>query len=171
VLRALREIGERLVAPGATGPLAALICLLSTQHPAYEVAAHWLPEVRSPYGWYVRVPDFPVLIRHVAPALERRLAASPLAGHTGEVRISWYRDGLRLAFERGRLTVAERWLPTVEEEGDCAFPDRTFAQLFFGRRSYAELAHAFVDVWSSDAARLLLQALFPPASSGVWGLA
>ena len=171
VLRALHEIGERLIAPDATQPLDSLICLLATQHPAYAVASHWLPELRPAYAWYVRVPDFPALIRQVAPALERRLAASPLAGHTGEVRISWYRDGLRLAFDAGRLVAAERWQPTVDEGGDCAFPDRTFVQLFCGHRSFAELAHAFVDVWASDAARVLLQALFPPAPSEVWGLA
>ncbi len=170
VLRALREIGAGLVAPDATQPLDSLICLLATEHPAYEVASQWLPEVRPAYAWYVRVPDFPVLIRQVAPALERRLAASPLAGHTGEIRISWYRDGLRLAFDGGRLVTAERWQPTVEAGGDCAFPDRTFVQLFCGHRSFAELSHAFADVWASDAARVLLQALFPPAPSGVWGL-
>ena len=170
VLRALREIGARLVAPDATQPLDSLICLLATQHPAYEVASHWLPEVRAAYAWYVRVPDLPALIRRVAPALERRLAASPLAGHTGAVRISWYRAGLRLAFDAGRLIVAEPWQPTVEDGGDCAFPDRTFLQLFCGHRSFAELSHAFVDVWAGDAARVLLQALFPPAPSEVWGL-
>jgi hypothetical protein len=171
LLRHLRATGEALIAEAGEGKrLESIIFLLGTQHPIYEVASPWLPEVRGAYAWYVRVPDLPAFIRHVAPALERRLAASPLAGHSGEVRISFYRDGLRLAFERGKLTVAESWQPTVEEEGDCAFPDRTFLQLLFGHRSHADLSRAFVDVWAEHNARALLQALFPPAPSEVWGL-
>lgn len=171
VLRALLREGERMAeAAGDARRLETAILLLSTRHPAYEVAAHWLPETRPAYAWYARVPDLPAFIRHVAPALERRLAASPLAGHSGEVRISFYREGLRLAFARGRLVAAEPWQPSDEEEGDCALPGRTFLQLLFGHRSFADLAYAFADVWAGDAARLLLQALFPPAPSEVWGL-
>lgn len=171
LLRHLRAMGESLRAEAGGGQqLASLICLMGTQHPLYDIASPWLPEERKAYAWYVRVPDLPAFIRHVAPALERRLASSPLAGHSGEVRISFYRDGLRLAFGRGKLVAAESWQPTVEDEGDCAFPDRTFLQLLFGHRSHAELAHAFVDVWASHNARTLLQTLFPPAPSEVWGL-
>jgi hypothetical protein len=171
LLRHLRAAGEAIVAGVGEGKrLEAIICLLGSQHPLYEVASQWLPEVRDAYAWYVRVADLPAFLRHVAPALERRLAASPLAGHSGDVRISFYRDGLRLAFERGKLVVAERWQPTAEEEGDCAFHDRTFLQLLFGYRSHAELSHAFVEAWSDHHARTLLRALFPPAPSEVWGL-
>jgi hypothetical protein len=171
LLRYLRAEGETLVAEAGEGKrLESVIALLGTQHPLYEAASPWLPEVRGAYAWYVRVPDLPAFIRHVTPALERRLAASPLAGHSGEVRISFYRDGLRLAFERGKLVAAGPWQPTAEEEGDCAFPDRTFLQLLFGYRSHADLSHAFVDVWADHGARALLQALFPPAPSEVWGL-
>jgi GNAT superfamily N-acetyltransferase len=171
LLRYLRATGQAIIAEAGEGKrLESIICLLGSQHPLYEVTSTWLPEVRPAYAWYVRVPDLPAFLRHVAPALERRLAVSPLAGHSGEVRISFYRDGLRLAFEQGKLVVAEGWEPTVEEEGDCAFPDRTFLQLLFGYRSYAELSHAFVEVWSDHTARTLLHALFPPAPSEVWGL-
>jgi Acetyltransferase (GNAT) domain len=171
LLRHLRAAGAAIIAGAGEGKrLESIICLLGSQHPLYEVASAWLPEVRAAYAWYVRVSNLPVFIRHVAPALERRLAASPLAGHSGDLRISFYRDGLRLAFERGKLVATESWQPTVEEEGDCAFPDRTFLQLLFGYRSHAELSHAFVEAWSDHNARTLLQALFPPAPSEVWGL-
>ena len=172
LLRHLRAAaGERLVAEAGEGRrLASIICLLGTQHPLYEVAAPWLPETRPPYAWYVRVPDLPAFIRRIAPALERRLAASPLAGHSGAARIGFYRDGLDLTFAGGRLVAAEPWRPTTEEAGDCAFPDRQFLQLLFGYRSYADLSHAFADVSADHDARALLQALFPPAPSDVWAL-
>jgi len=144
---------------------------LGTEHPAYQVASHRLPDVRRPYAWYVRVPDVPDFVRHIGPALERRLAESPLVGHSGELKISFYRDGLRLAFEKGRLTGVEPWSPTHEDWGNTAFPGLTFLQVLLGYRSLDELLYAFPDCGvGSDAARALLNALFPKQASDVWGL-
>ena len=49
----------------------------------------------------------------LVPALERRLAQSPLAGHTGELRLSFYRDGVKLMLENGRVKATERWRPSL----------------------------------------------------------
>jgi len=144
---------------------------LGTEHPAYQVASNRLPDVRRPYAWYVRVPDVPDFVRHIGPALERRLAESPLVGHSGELKISFYGDGLRLAFEKGRLTGVEPWSPTHEDWGNAAFPGLTFLQVLLGYRSLDELLYAFPDCGvGSDAARALLNALFPKQASDVWGL-
>jgi hypothetical protein len=144
---------------------------LGTEHPAYQVASNRLPDVRRPYAWYVRVPDLPDFVRHVGPALERRLAESPLAGHSGELKLSFYRDGLQLAFERGRLVDVEAWLPASGEWGDAAFPGLTFLQVLMGYRSLDELLYAFPDCGvRSDAARALLNSLFPKQTSDVWGV-
>ena len=67
-------------------------------------------------------PDLPGFIRHVAPALERRLATSVVAGYTGEVKLSFYRSGLRLAFHHGTLQAAEAWTPTPDERGLGSVP-------------------------------------------------
>ena len=101
--------------------------------------------------------------------LERRLAGSALVGHTGAIEISFYRTGLRLAFEEGRLATVTPWQPPEPEAGDASFPDLTFLQLLFGYRSLGELDHAFADCWTSkDEARALLEALFPTRPSDVW---
>jgi hypothetical protein len=174
VLRYLRKTAESYAAqagPGATRGFASYVFLLGTQHPAYLATPHWLPQERKPYAWYLRVPDLPRFIRAVAPVLERRLAGSALQGYSGERQISFYRDGLRLAFGRGRLTVAEAWQPTVEQEGHCAFPGLTFLHLLFGHRSLAEVGHLFADCWADDESAALLNALFPPGPADVWGLA
>jgi hypothetical protein len=47
----------------------------------------------------------------------RRVAA----GHTSEVKVSLYGGGFEL--KHGRLSAVEHWSPTVEEEGNAAFPD------------------------------------------------
>ncbi|HJW82738.1 MAG TPA: GNAT family N-acetyltransferase, partial [Anaerolineae bacterium] len=138
----------------------------------YHAIADRLPRERKPYAWYLRVPDLPGFIRHIAPVLEKRLAGSPVAGHTGETKISFYRTGLRLVFEKGRLTGVESWTPRRGDDGAIAFPDRTFLQMVFGYRRFDELRDAFADCWAdTDEARELLIALFPRQHSDVWPVA
>lgn len=142
---------------------------LGEWHPVYDTVGERLPRVRKPYAWYIRVPDVPAFLRHIAPALEKRLAESAQAGYTGEIKVNFYRSGLHFRFEEGRISV-EGWKPERVEEGDAAFPDLTFLQLLFGYRSLEELQHAFPDCSAStDAARALLPILFPKKVSTVWG--
>ena len=144
---------------------------LGEEHPVYAALHDRLPRVAPPYAYFLRVPDLPAFVRRIAPVLERRLAASALAGHSGELRISFYRDGLRLVFDGGRLTTAEGWRPTVEDGGKAAFPGLTFLQLLFGYRTLEELRYAFADCWADgDEPRALLTALFPKRASFVWAV-
>ncbi len=169
VLRYLWSLGEAWAAEDPKQELKCFSLWLGAEHPAYEVMDKWLPHTVEPYAWYVRVPDLPGFLQHVSPALERRLEGSLLAGHSGELKLSFYRSGLRLVFEGGRLVEVMPWQPTPEEEGDAGFPDLTFLQLLFGYRSMAELDHAFADCWASgDKGRPLLDALFPKQPSDIW---
>jgi hypothetical protein len=140
---------------------------LAGGHPVYDVFRDSLPRVRQPYCWYIRVPDLPAFIRHITPVLERRLNESLIPGFSGEARISFYRSGLRLGFESGKLSLAESWQPGPKEnEGEVAFPDLTFLQLVFGHRTMDELKQSRADVWwNSDRTRLLLTTLFPRKAS------
>ena len=110
--------------------------------------------------------DLARFVRHIAPVLERRLAESIAVGHTGELKLSFYRDGLRLVFARGKLKKVEAWEPA---EGESAsFPFLTFLQLLFGRRSYEELNAAYADCEANGEAAVLLDILFPKMASEVW---
>ncbi len=145
---------------------------LGVAHPVYEAVPDRLPRVREPYAWYVRVPDLPRFIQKITPVLERRLADSVAVGHTGELRLSFYRDGLRLKFEAGRLTEAAPWQPSPEAQGDAAFPEVTFLQLVFGYRALGELKYAFKDCWTEhDEAHVVLSTLFPKRPSFFWEIA
>jgi GNAT superfamily N-acetyltransferase len=171
VMRYLQATGE-VYASRDKKQLESFAFWLGAEHPVYHAVADRLPMVRRPYAWYVRVPDLPGFLRRIAPALERRLASSALTGYTGEVKISFYRTGLRLGFQQGRLSVVESWQPTPVERGTAAFPDLTFLQLLFGYRSLEELRHAFADCRvNSDEIGELLQALFPRRHSDVWPVA
>lgn len=153
-------------------PLEAFAFWLGEAHPVYQAFGERLPRVREPYAFYVRVPDLPGFLQHVAPVLERRLAESVFVGHTGEIKISFYRDGLRLVFESGKLKASEPWQPTDDDRANAAFSNLTFLQLLFSYRSFDDLHYAFVDCWASEEeAQPILKALFPKQPSHIWPLA
>jgi GNAT superfamily N-acetyltransferase len=138
------------------------------EHPLYEVFRRGLPHAYRLYAWYIRIVDLAAFIRHIAPVLEQRLAASYAAGHTGELKLSFYRDGLRLVLDGGKLAAVEPWDP-VGQRASAAFPDRTFIKLLVGYQSTDELQASFPDCRvDSDEARVLLNTLFPKQSSHIW---
>jgi predicted N-acetyltransferase YhbS len=135
-------------------------------HPVHDSIPDLLPLARNNAAWYVRIPDLPAFLRHVAPALEERLAHSYAAGHTGELNVSFYcRGGVRLVFEQGHITAIEPWQAASDGRdgvADAAFPDLTFTQLVLGNRTVADLEHAYADCWHrTDTVHYLLTALFP----------
>ncbi len=136
------------------------------EHPVYDAIPELLSSPRPPYGWYIRVADVPGFLRHIAPALQARLAQSAMAGHTGEIKIHEYTGGFHMVFDKGKLATVEPW-KTEETESDAAFPPLVFLQLLFGRCSLAELRAAFPDCWAKPEATVLLEALFPKAYSCV----
>jgi hypothetical protein len=145
---------------------------LGPVHPVYEAAGDRMPSVNDQYAWYVRVPDVPGFLELIAPVLERRLSESPLTGYSGTLRLSFYRSGVQLTFEKGCLKASEPWVPDQPNDGHAAFPEYTFLQLLFGHRSFAELKAAFADLWSDNPeVRNLLSVLFPKKPSRTWGLA
>lgn len=143
---------------------------LGTNHPIYEVLHDLLPQQLPPYAWYVRIPDLLGFMRHIAPALEARLAQSVVVGHTGDLKLSFYRSGVRLVFEQGKLTTIEPWMPQPGEGngGDAAFPELTFFQLLLGYRTLEEMEAIPDCLHEGDGARALLHALFPRRVSDVW---
>jgi hypothetical protein len=169
VMRHLWQTGtERLKRDGRT--CTAFTFEVNPGHPLYDSFRERLPRLREPYAWYVRVPDLAAFIRHIAPALEKRLAESNAIGYSGEQCLSLYREGLLIKFERGRLAAVEPWKPGPRPgEGDAAFPGLTFLQLLFGYRSLGELKKSFADCWwESNETRALLNVLFPKKPSDIW---
>lgn len=141
---------------------------LGETHPAFRACPQLFghPEtLGSPFrrgAWYVRVPDVPGFLAHVAPALEEALATSNEAGYTGTLRIGRYRQpGMVLHLDRGRIAV-EGWEQPGIHDGDARFADATFTELLFGRTGLRELETLFpYRVGVSPTARPVLDALFP----------
>jgi GNAT superfamily N-acetyltransferase len=174
IVRAIKAHGERQLngtkdKEGQQKTLQNIRFDLGARHPVYEAFDAKLNALQPPYGWYIRVPDLPGFIRHIAPALEKRLAGSVMSGYSGELKITFYRGGLRLVFEQGRLTTAEDWqsLDDRKDRGGAGFPPFVFLKLLFGYRSLEELRYAFPDCWADEEPTLLLNALFPKQASWV----
>jgi hypothetical protein len=168
----LRRIGEEAPeAPsGGANVCRALRLYLPPAHPALAALPSivYAQPLEDTYAWYVRVADLPALLRVLAPALERRLAASPFAGYTGNLTLDFYRGGLRMAWREGKLATVADWQKPVWGERNAGFPPGVFLQLLFGYRDLRELHHAFPDVWAEGEAKALLPILFPRRDS--WAL-
>lgn len=169
LLRELARLGPTVLSPASAPPLASIAFLLEREHPLYAVMGNTLAiEQGVPYAWYVRVPHLPAFLRSIAPVLEQRLANSVLAGHSGSLWLTFYRGGLHMAFEQGKLTTIEDWQsPTWKSPENGGFPPLVFLQLLFGHRSLDDLRYAFPDVWANDDVVPLLNVLFPRCPSWV----
>ena len=169
ILRALRAYGEKL--PTTKPDVKAIENIkffLYEKHPVYEALTGLIDEPEPPYGWYIRISDLPKFIQHIAPALEQRLIGSVVANYTGELKLDFYRDGLRLVFEQGRLVTAEKWRSTVfNNSSDGGFPPLVFYKALLGYRSLADLRRAYPDVWVNNS--VLFNTLFPAQVS--WAIA
>jgi hypothetical protein len=82
---------------------------LGVEHPVYDVISARLPEVINPYAWYLRVADLPGFLRLIGPILEQRLANSSLVGHSGDLKMSFFRTGINLTFTHGHLSQVESY--------------------------------------------------------------
>jgi hypothetical protein len=168
VIRFLWRKGEEL-GQVQNQPQKAFSFFLGESHPAYTAAASRLPQKQKPYAYYVRVPDLPAFIRKINPVLEKRLAESAFANYTGEIKLNFYRDGLRMTFKDGHLEEVKRL--GFEELDSCTanFPPLVFLHLLFGHRNMDELMNAFIDcATKGDENKYLLDVLFPKKPSHIW---
>jgi len=144
---------------------------LGGEHPAYDALPERMPRVGKPYSWYIRVPDLPDFLYHIRPVLEKRLAESPAVGYSGDLKLSFFRSGVKLSFEKGSIKAVEDYQPKTSEDGDAFFPELTFLQLLVGYASFTELSDSLPDCFArNDHGRALAKFLFPKQASNVWGL-
>lgn len=121
---------------------------------------------RGAYAWQLMIPDIPALVRGVAPALERRLAASMFAGLTRDLRISFFREAFTLRFVEGRLVEVTDL--TGEGGADVSMPVQAFTPLVMGWRSLEQLHEQYPDLGAWGHTRLLMETLFPPQRAWVY---
>jgi hypothetical protein len=77
---------------------------LGEWHPVYDALRNELSPNRKPYAYFVRMPDLPAFLAHIAPLLNRRLAAGVMAGYTGSLRLNFFPEQWALEFETGEFS-------------------------------------------------------------------
>ncbi len=170
IIRFLKKTGEAYMeADGGKETFASFGFWMGAEHPVYQVLNDGLPRVRKPYAWYIRIPDLVGFLNLIKPILLERLQNSPMSGHTGEFKLTFYRSGLQITLDHGQIGF-EAWNPEpVGHAGQAAFPGLTFYQLLFGYRSLDELMAAYPDCWKeTDSVYALLNILFPKRNSDLW---
>lgn len=173
LLQGLWRQGQALVASGdlKCDNLQGLELALEREHPAYRALPRDSFLESKPSPWYIRIPDMIGFLRRIKPALEQHLPGTVAEGYTGELNVSFYRDGVQLVFERGRITNIEGWAPKDVKEGDARFPALNFWQLVCGWSRFHELTDNFADCWGTHEASVILDVLFPPFHGKPWLLA
>jgi hypothetical protein len=172
VIRYLVKTGNEYAAEKEEIELAGYNFGLGAEHPAFQVLPGRMPRTNNPYAWYIRVADIPDFLFHIRPVLEQRLSDSYLVGHTGELKISFYRSAVKLTFEKGALKGVESYQPETNEDADVLFPDLTFLRVLFGYQSFDVVEKNFPDCFPrTDQGRALMPVLFPQMHSNVWAIA
>ena len=154
--------GEAETQPGE------IVFMLGRENPAYAMLPNLATSSLQGYAWYLRVPNLAAFLRHVRPALENHLLGTTAEGYTGALTLSFFRSGLRLSFEQGRITEVATLGHKDTESSDASFPDLTFLQLLGGRCTYAQLREGYPDCSATPTAQALLAALFPPFTGNLW---
>jgi hypothetical protein len=136
------------------------------QTPLVQLARLWGSRTVPGFQWLLRLHDVGDLLRRLNPALEYRLAASPWRNCTIELTINLFREAFRLHTKDGRR-VEVTSLGFVDSSmgadgGDLLIPPDAFVRLLTGFRSLDALRDAWPDIQVKDAARPLVDVLFPP---------
>jgi hypothetical protein len=172
VIRYLMKTGQAYAEKKEGLELAGYHFSLGVDHPAYQVMSERLPRIQNTYAWYIRVADIPDFLQHIGPVLEKRLAESFVVGYSGDLKLSFYRSGAKLTFEKGKLKGVDGYLPKDQEDADVLFPDLTFLRVLFGHESFETVEKAFADCYArNDHGRALIPVLFPQKYSHIWAIA
>ncbi|MBN1231561.1 MAG: GNAT family N-acetyltransferase [Anaerolineales bacterium] len=164
--RFLKEQGLKLTEAVSEKNISGLFFTFGSSHPVYQVFVSSQYSKKEPYSWYIRVPDMVAFLQQIKPVLEDRVKDSLIAGHTGDIKIDFYTDGVKLDFKEGKITSIQKWKSVQnEDEGLVHFPFLTFIQILFGSRSYWDIAHAYTDCFGKPEAMIIMDTLFPKKPS------
>ncbi len=129
-----------------------------------QAARAWGAQFDGYYAWQVHIPDVARLLRTLIPLFERRIAASPFAGLTQNVRINLYRQAYEMIFENGTIAAVNS-IGFRDWAGMICIPPDAFTQLVMGYRTAEELREIFPDLVAWGELRNLLAVLFPKTNA------
>ena len=138
--------------------------MLPLNHPVYSLSGSFLPEEQKEYAWYVRVDNLSHFLQKITPVLNERLEHSAFRGYSAEISMNFYKSGLKLNLNKGRVTEIQEW-EQPGEDASASFPPETFLHVLFGHRSIDELQFIYPDCIVKADVKDLLKVLFPQQPS------
>jgi hypothetical protein len=93
-----------------------------------------------------------------------------MAEWTGDVKISFYRDGVQMSFDGGKLKAVSPTGLIERRDASARYPDLTFLKVLFGQYSFTQLRDIHPDCGANDFAMGNLQDILfgGPLPSAVW---
>ena len=135
-----------------------------------KVAKHYGAYDHGCYAWQIYIPDMVRFFRKIAPTLEKRLASSPFAGLTEDVRIGFYTEKIVIHFENGQVKGIESFDPLVGGWESIRIPPKSAVPLFLGCRDREESRTFWKDMGASPKYSYLLDVLFPKMYSHIYSI-
>ena len=134
--------------------------------PIIKTACYLGAQPNKPYAWQVRIPHRVRFLQRIAPVLERRLAASMLAGLTQTLHLNFYEEAVELEFVRGKL--AEVRSVGFSDRREIRLPPLTAVRLLLGYQSREELSAYRPDLSVRASLQPVMDVLFPKVESYVY---
>jgi hypothetical protein len=94
---------------------------------------------------------------HLGPLLEQRLGNSEFRGWSGNIKITFFTDGINLSFKEGALASV---LPTgiiENQEATAGYPGLTFSRALFAQYWFSELRKIYPDCIVQNFAMMKMQ--------------
>ncbi|TXT54581.1 MAG: hypothetical protein BAJATHORv1_60077 [Candidatus Thorarchaeota archaeon] len=113
------------------------------------------------YAWYTKIPNMKQFLELLAPALENRIDNSRFKDYTGDLRISCFKEGFVIQFEKGVVESVEHLQQIHLKDMELFVPPKVINQLVLGHFSYKELDEFYPDVTATSAKIPLVNVLFP----------
>jgi len=145
---------------------AKIVLSLPPSSPAMETARYLGATEEPPYAWQIRIPNRAQFFRRIAPELERRLAASPMAGMTRTLRFNFYEEMIEITFQKGRIAQVESLGPTDDRE--ICIPPLPAVQLLLCYRDLKSLQEYRPDTVVRRGSQQIVDILFPKLESYIY---
>lgn len=123
------------------------------------------PLLQNNYGWYIKVIDPLRGFTELKGEFEKRISASSFAELTRDLELGFYRFGICLKFESGKI-IQINTLPSAGEL-KISIPPDLLPKLFFGYRDLNQLAGIYPDLYAQGDNWELLRTLFPRLRSNM----
>ena len=119
---------------------------------------------RLAYAWQMKIVDHKRMFEALAPVFERRIAASPLKGYTGDILINFYIVAITLSLREGKFSGATE----VPKQNDVVLINpKVFPKLLLAYRSIDELIAEYPDVQMRKECKPIVDVLFPKGEAHI----